>query len=75
MDKNQLDNIGDNVLPLASSSNLKLTNEKTLWRRAWIDMAVEAVHSRLLPESSQPPKAVEQPKLYVAWSRSEDRGD
>jgi hypothetical protein len=75
MDKNQLDNIGDNVRPLLGSSDTKITNEKTLWRRAWIDTAVESVRARLAPEVSQLAKPLEQPKLYVAWSRSKDQCD
>jgi|GEM_PF-2063913 len=73
MDKNQLDNIGDNVFPLVSTSNTKITNEKTLWRRAWIDTAVESVRARLAPEPSQLTKPIAQPKLYVAWTRSKDQ--
>jgi hypothetical protein len=75
MDKNQLENIGDKVLPLVNSREAKITNEKTLWRRAWIDLAVESVRSRLAPDASQLPKTLEQPKLYVAWSRSEEPRD
>ena len=55
---------------------MKITNEATLWRRAWVDSAVEAVRARLSPvslpsaEQSKAPEKASKPSLYVVWSRN-----
>jgi len=55
----------------------KITNEATIWRRAWIDSAIESVKARLHLSSDatattgQPARS--KPALYVAWSREPDK--
>lgn len=72
MDKGSL----NDIFSTSRKGEMKITNEATLWRRAWVDSAVEAVRARLspvsLPPADQPPAPQETPKpsLYIAWSRN-----
>ncbi len=72
MDKNSL----NDIFSTSRKGEMKITNEATLWRRAWVDSAVEAVRARLspvsLPSADQPkaPEKASKPSLYVVWSRN-----
>ena len=72
MDKDSRNDISST----SRKGEMKITNEATLWRRAWVDSAVEAVRARLspvsLPAADQPlaPQKAPKPSLYLAWSRN-----
>ena len=72
MDKNSL----NDIFSTSRKGEMKITNEATLWRRAWVDSAVEAVRARLSPvslpsaEQSKAPEKASKPSLYVVWSRN-----
>ena len=80
MDKTRL----ENMMPGIPNSERKITNETTVWRRAWVDSAIESVRARLNPsaESDQatddarvkPTLDSQRPSLYVAWSRPKSAG-
>ena len=81
LDKTRL----ENMMSGSRHSEPKITNETTIWRRAWIDNAVESVRARLSPAaefdqdiaddvSAKPVSASKRPSLYVAWSRSKSAG-
>jgi len=56
----------------SDNGDTKITNETTIWRRAWVDSALEGVRSRLRDNGVEAPKpearAAARPKLYLAWS-------
>ena len=72
MDKNSL----NDIFSTSRKGEMKITNEATLWRRAWVDSAVEAVRARLSPvslpsaEQSKAPEKASKPSWYVVWSRN-----
>jgi len=57
----------------SDNGDTKITNETTIWRRAWVDSALAGVRSRLndSAETKKPEQKLEspaRPKMYLAWS-------
>jgi len=68
----------------SGNGDTKITNETTIWRRAWVAEALEGVRSRLTPDTADTESVksggdvavksaavTRKPRLYVAWSASQ----